>query len=300
MRPTSLLAALGLSLTVSAGPLSLPKRSLPAHPSTARNITSLNKPSILRRGEPSTGDDFPDDPPFPNNLNKVETAFNDALELTSYVLFKIDSDNDVFPHYFDPADKAEVKRIFETINNGDQGNDMLNNVLIQLDDPENLCDDTDAVTLAYMGNSESDNPFITLCPKAFNKKAVTILEHKDINDPDANQFYAKCRADGGDIGGNVNYHMNTLGMTLLHEYLHFDKMIASSFGSIIDHGRAGYGAVGVYDSLPKDQARTNADSYAYYASHLLWSVLCIGETFDAPRPGIDDADPDCGASACEP
>jgi hypothetical protein len=57
--------------------------------------------------------------------------------------------------------------------------------------------------------------------------------------------------------------MNTLGMTLLHEYMHYDLMIASSFGSIVDKG---YGPVQAYDSLDKSLARVNADSYAYYAS----------------------------------
>lgn len=57
-------------------------------------------------------------------------------------------------------------------------------------------------------------------------------------------------------------------MTLLHEYLHYDLMIQSSFGSIVDNpdGEPGYGPVAVYDRLPKDLARVNADSYAYYAA----------------------------------
>lgn len=37
------------------------------------------------------------------------------------------------------------------------------------------------------------------------------------------------------------------------------------FGSIVDETN-GYGPVNVYDNLDKSKARTNADSYAYYAS----------------------------------
>jgi len=79
--------------------------------------------------------------------------------------------------------------------------------------------------------------------------------------------------------------------------MHMDKMIQASFGSIIDdpNKNPGYGPVNVYDRLAKDQARINADSYAYYASHVLWSTIC-GHDFAAPRPGIDDNDPDCGGT----
>lgn len=57
-------------------------------------------------------------------------------------------------------------------------------------------------------------------------------------------------------------------MTLLHEYLHYDLIIGASFGSIVDDpdGQPGYGPVAVYDRLPKELARVNADSYAYYAA----------------------------------
>jgi hypothetical protein len=74
-----------------------------------------------------------------------------------------------------------------------------------------------------------------------------------------------------------------------------EQMIQSPFGSIIDdpNGKNGYGSVNVYDNLPKDLARINADSYAYYASQVFWTAIC-GHDFQAPRPGIDDNDPDCG------
>ncbi|KAL8958561.1 MAG: hypothetical protein Q9183_005814, partial [Haloplaca sp. 2 TL-2023] len=92
--------------------------------------------------------------------------------------------------------------------------------------------------------------------------------------------------------------MNTLGATLLHDYLHFDGLVQSVFGApIIDQNDAegeptGYGSVQVYDELSKDLAPFNADSYMYYALHNLWHVLCQKD-FAAPRAGIDDADLDC-------
>ncbi|KAI0528437.1 hypothetical protein GGR58DRAFT_526646 [Xylaria digitata] len=264
-----------------------------------RGVPSFEPTKLYRRGEPETGDDLPDDPPHPNQLDKVETAFKDAIELTSYVLLFIDTDNDIFPHYFNPDDRAEIKRIFSTLNNGDNGNDMLGDILVQTTDSNNLCGGS---TLSYLKNGEAgatETPYIVLCPNAFKKKAVTALNGKSPQDPDGPDYYAACAQDGGEIDQNVSYLMNTLGMTLLHEYLHYDKMIASFFGSIIDNpnGQPGYGPYNVYDRLDKSLARVNADSYAYYASQVLWTTLC-GVEFQAPRPGTDDNDPDCGGQAC--
>ncbi|KAB8611399.1 hypothetical protein FH972_025904 [Carpinus fangiana] len=288
-------------LTLSAciaGSLAFPGNSRDSL--SRRGIPSVNKPKVLsRRGVPNTGTDLdpPDGSSPPQNIDKVETAFNDAIELTSYVLTLIDSDTDIYPHYFADGDKAEIKRIFQVINNGDKGADFLNNVFVTTSDPSGCCT---GATLACTQDAELDNPQITLCSQAFQKKAVTALDGKGPNDADSLDFYAACKADGGEIDQNVSYVFNTLGMTLLHEYMHMDKMVQASFGSIVDdpNGNPGYGPVNVYDNLAKDQARINADSYAYYASEVLWHILCQ-TTFQAPRPGTDDQDPTCGG-VCQP
>ena len=117
---------------------------------------------------------------------------------------------------------------------------------------------------------------------------------------DANEkWYMTC----GQLNGHVSYLMNILGATFLHEYLHFDGLVQSVFGApIIDQADAnevsiGYGPVQVYDNLSKDLAPFNADSYTYYALNIFWNFLC-STTFEAPRAGIDDADPDCGGETC--
>ena len=157
---------------------------------------------LARRGEPSTGDDdFPDTEPHPNRLDQVETAFNDAIELTSYVKMAIASDTDIFPHYFNEEDRAEVTRIFTAINNNDKGNDLLNNIHVQTNDANNLCDGR---TLSYLKNGETgatESPYLVLCPNAFNKKAVTELNGADPQDPAFDKYYATC----DDLGDNVSY-----------------------------------------------------------------------------------------------
>lgn len=59
-------------------------------------------------------------------------------------------------------------------------------------------------TIAYMGDAQTDNPFIVLCPNAFQKKAI--------NGNGATISIAE-------LGDTVSYRMMPLGGTLLHEYM---------------------------------------------------------------------------------
>ncbi len=292
------LLAISFIANISAAPLS-------TSPNPA--VTAHN--ALRKRAEPGTGDDdFPDTEPHPNRLDQVETAFSDAFELAAYVLNSIDDDIDIFPHYFNGGDRAGVKNVFLAIfgtttipENPSVGNDLLANIHIQREDTEGQC--KDPRTLAYMHDGETKKPTIVLCDTAFKKKAVTKLKGADPqNDEDKKKWYMTC--EPLEENGHVSYLMNTLGATLLHEYLHFDGLVESVFGApIIDQADPsgkpiGYGPVQVYDSLSKDLAPFNADSYTYYALHNLWNVLCQKD-FKAPRAGTDDADPDCGGKVCK-
>jgi hypothetical protein len=181
-----------------------------ASPTPNDSPRTLSKTSLVYRndssalGEPETGDDLPpDEQPKPNRLNKVETAFRDAIDLTTFVGLFIATDTTIFPHYFDEQDRAEVARIFRTVNGGDdKGNPYLDKIFVQTTDTEGLCG---GLTLAYSGDYNTERPFIVLCPNAFKKKAVSNLEGKQPSDPDGRSFYAGCREDGGDIDQNVSY-----------------------------------------------------------------------------------------------
>ena len=179
--------------------LSLPSaRAVPEIASHHRNA-SLR---LSKRGEPSTGADLPDSRPHPNRLNQVETAFIDVLELTSDVLDFIDTDNSILPHYFSVADRAEIKRHFSVINNNGKGAAYLDHVFVQVTDRDHHCND---LTLAYSGDYNTDKPFIVLCPNAFKKKAINLLEGKPTSASDAHKYYAECARDGGEIADHVSY-----------------------------------------------------------------------------------------------
>ena len=270
-------------------------------PRLGRPISSY----LSKRGEPQTPDtEYPDTETHPNHLDQLEAAIQDAFELCDYVLTTpghgIDSDSPIFTKYFDEGDRAGVKSVFQTIQpSSGVGNDLLDNIFLQNEDPDGKCDDR-TLAASYL---EGDDPFIVTCPSLFNKKAVTPLKGAESNDG----HYIACdellSGDGNTGTGAVSYKMNSLGMTLLHEYTHYDAMLETIFGApIIDQADAngepiGYGPVQVR-ALDKKLAPFNADSYAYYASEVLWSIICVAD-FTDPSAGVDDADPNCSSSPCE-
>lgn len=213
IRIVSLLACASLLLSpVFCAPFS------PNAPVVARNV-------LAKRANPDTGDDFPDTDPHPNNLDKVEAGFNDAIELAAYALTELArDDNTILKHYFNEGDKDKVKNVFQTLigttNTPEApatGNDKLGDILIQTKDPNGRCKNGD--TLAFMENFNTNKPFIVLCPNVFKKKAVTSLNGADnpADNPDDAKFYIGC--DELNANGHVSYLMNSLGATLLHEYL---------------------------------------------------------------------------------
>lgn len=194
--------------------------SFPSAPTFLHNVPGTARNVLSKRGEPTTGDDLPGSDNHPNQLDQVETAFRDALDLASYAVNSIDSDTTIFPNYFDEGDKAGVKNVFLAIlgdggSSNPEGNDLLGDLHVQTTDTDNLCDGR---TLAYTNGHDTSSPYIVLCPNAFKKKAVTPLEGADnpSDNPDDAKWYIDC--DELVANGHVSYLMNSLGATLLHEY----------------------------------------------------------------------------------
>lgn len=213
IRIVSLLACANLLLSSAfCAPFS------PNVPVVARNV-------LAKRAEPDTGDDFPDTKPHPNNLDKVEGGFNDAIELASYALTELaKNDNTILKHYFKEGDKDKVKNVFQTLigpthtpEKPATGNDKLGDIFVQTKDPKGRC--KNGRTLAFMEDFNTDKPFIVLCPNAFKKKGVTPIKGADnpADNPKDAKFYIDC--DELNANGHVSYLMNSLGATFLHEYL---------------------------------------------------------------------------------
>ncbi|KAL8953336.1 MAG: hypothetical protein Q9222_000798 [Ikaeria aurantiellina] len=255
-----------------------------------RNFPGLSFRKQAERAEPEIAADIVDTSTHPNQHDHVATAINDALQLVMVAWDQIDNDNTIFPNYFARRDRSKVKAVFGNIIGICQtGNVMLSKLLIQTTDYTNSCNDD---TLAFTEDEDTDSPFIVLCPRAFRKKAFTTLmgAPDPKNDPER---YLRC--DELTANGHVSYLMNSLGATLLHEYMHYDMLMLPVYNKpIIDQqlneDQWAYGPWTVYNNLNKALlVRLNADSYTYYALETFFTHVC-GTRFAAPREGIDDDD----------
>ena len=81
---------------------------------------------------------------------------------------------------------------------------------------------------------------------------------------------------------------------MLHEYTHFLKMISPPLtGETLD---TAYGARESRD-LDRVTALLNADSYTWFATELLWTIVCNRE-FEDPTDE-DGHDPNCNNGVCQ-
>ncbi|KAL8779830.1 MAG: hypothetical protein Q9213_006745 [Squamulea squamosa] len=146
---------------------------------------------------------------------------------------------------------------------------ILTGLTIQATDSINNCGPD---TLAYLKFPQDAKPHITLCPPVFKKKAFTMI--KAAKDPENNpDHYVRCQEL--QANGHMSYLMETMGATLLHEYMQYNKLVESVYGTMIDDQKDGYGTVDVYNKLEKaTKSRLNADSYLYYVLERFWTEYC--------------------------
>jgi hypothetical protein len=88
------------------------------------------------------------------------------------------------------------------------------------------------------------------------------------------------------IGNRVSYYMDTLGSALLHEYTHAPDLVQPPLEETTND--PAYGFYNARNLANKDLAKSNADSYALFASELTWTLIC-NRAFDPP---VKDNSPD--------
>lgn len=67
--------------------------------------------------------------------------------------------------------------------------------------------------------------------------------------------------------------MYSMGNTLVHQYMHLDNLVKGIVGAPMLNRAYDVGTLNVFN-LDKKLARTNADSYAWFATELFWTVEC--------------------------
>ncbi|KAL8765434.1 MAG: hypothetical protein Q9209_007502 [Squamulea sp. 1 TL-2023] len=166
---------------------------------------------------------------FCGSKDQVNGAIYDALQFALVALNQIDNDRTIFGHYFTLSDKANVKAVYQAVVGPcGTGNRILTGLTIRATDAIKNCG-TD--TLAYLDDPEADKPHITLCPPVYKKKAFTMI--KGAKDPENDPVhYVRCQEL--QANGHMSYLMETMGASLLHEYMHYNKLVESFYPTMID------------------------------------------------------------------
>lgn len=177
--------------------------------------------------------------------------------------------------------------MFKTIldyDGGKQGNPRLSDVFLVQDEPEGTGKNRKWHCNRPLKGAETTNYIdslyateLILCKWFFILGTIEGVPGNEPKSSGARQV--TCDA----LGRRVSVIMETRGQTLLHEYTHFQDMMTSVFGS--DVKRTSDIAYGYADcrNLDKKLATKNADSYASFASELLWTTKCDRD-FEPPLP----------------
>ena len=177
--------------------------------------------------------------------------------------------------------------VFNNILGGDpngQGSDLLSSITITPDYPDDNGDlSCDGETMAELRDWNTDSPKIVVCdPAGFGHGGI-------------GKGYGTVTAVGCDsFDPRVSWKMETLGSILLHEYTHWPKLVAPPLSKETDDDA--YGPYGVRQ-LDKNDATNNADSYSWFATENLWTIICQTDYQD-PQPS-DDQDPNCNGQVCK-
>ncbi|KAL8950524.1 MAG: hypothetical protein Q9222_003447 [Ikaeria aurantiellina] len=220
-------------------------------------------------------------------------AFSNVQQMLNYAVFTkidigtdkgIDSTSAIFTHYFLEEHRDRVKKVMlklmgnpsSTNDHSNEGADELGQITFQGVDTPNNGDDAGCDkegTKMYTEYYDTDAPVVVVCEDAW------LFPDRDDQ---------KC----DDLGGKLTDDFPILGHLVLHEYTHWLWFLQEIIGGEVvdEHGEekaSGYGLENAYHDLDKKYALFNADSYAWYATEVLWSVLC-GKDYEPP--GDDDSD----------
>ena len=164
------------------------------------------------------------------------------------------------------------------------GNSLLGDISIVVDyeddDGDMACD---GETMAELRDWSTSSPKLVVCAGPGFGHGGIGKGYTDVDTVECDRF-----------DDRVSWKMETLGSILLHEYTHFYNLVVPPLRKETDDT-----AYGVFKArhMDKDKATNNADSYSWFATENLWTILCHKEYQD---PTWQDAiDPTCDDNVCK-
>ncbi|KAI0400451.1 hypothetical protein F4802DRAFT_482233 [Xylaria palmicola] len=250
MHTTQISFSLGILLSSTMLATAAPQR--PPVPSVTTKRDTWNYPMIgqgIDTSDPSKGSKL-----LPRPDLETSGAFNNAYQMLEYATRTADSDSNkvIFQKYFDAGDKQLVMDLFKRILGDGSGAPAMTDIIVGAGN-----DDEESPAPAELVNYDGPQPTILITEDAWVY-------------PDRDAYADACQM--WDEEG-ITQDMYLLGSVLLHEYMHWDWFLGSIHqGEIIDQMN-GYGWENAR-ALDKGLAIYNADSYGWYATELLWAIIC--------------------------
>jgi hypothetical protein len=141
--------------------------------------------------------------------------------------------------------------------------------------PDGVCkgglDNQDGITYAFALNKvKDDENELILCPAFFQFAGI----QKTIGDADRAWGGAHGPDDCDTVHNLITPLLATMAHTLVHEYSHY--YMFTDGHPTNDHTTS----LGELKKIDKWFARENAESYAWFATEMAWSVMCDREFID--------------------
>jgi len=223
--------------------------------------------NLVKRADPTIGNGIDTSDPYRGGKlvapqGSTDGGFSNALQLMSYATTLPDDSTDpIFNKYFNPGDKQTVTNVFSRLlgSDGISGAAELADIVVTTGDVP-----ADDPAFAFLDDETTPNPTMILTDDAF------VYPNRD-------------EAEGCDAWKDgMTQDMYLLGSMLLHEYTHWDWFLTSITNGEVEDQEDGYGWEAAR-ALDKSLAIYNADSYAWYATELLWATLCnVPGGYNAP------------------
>ncbi|KAH8596890.1 hypothetical protein B0O99DRAFT_593188 [Bisporella sp. PMI_857] len=208
----------------------------------------------------------------PKNIARLKQAFKSTMAMLEVVRTpkSEESYRAIFSQWFPESELYNVKIDLINIlgwNSQRPGNPKMANIDISLQDPYKKCRTAHAYTHNHEDNKGNiSRATIYFCP--------SIFRYKDLNQ-------LTCSS----VGDRVSDKMETLEMLFAHEIMHLVPIVRPDYklgiGHITDYK---YGAKKCLRLAQEDPVRafSNADSHAWFQSHVYWSEKC-GKILEKPE-----------------
>jgi hypothetical protein len=124
---------------------------------------------------------------------------------------------------------------------------------------------------AELIDSNTDKPKLVVCPRAFTRGAFSGKGYPGAPVVTCDRCYPR-----------ISKNMETIGMILLHEYTHWDKLMSpvlpSGFRatSTVDYSYGAFSTRLENKLLAPELAIWNGDGYAWLANEIWWTQACVG------------------------